>query len=163
MKTKLQDITELTLLSNPIDLLDTVRNGRAITVPTKQLNIFYVQADAIEKAIKDLKTNCRPVIIGRRKEGTPSGDSLQHREFTYETPQGIVRLTIQERQAWNPNPEKLEALLKRKNLWELAQTTNIDMEKVQGLCQAGMITPEEMASVSETVQPNYALIAKFKP
>lgn len=167
MKTKTQvipeEITELTLLSDPAHLLDTVESGNAERLPTKQLNVFYVQADVIEKAIKALKEKCRPVIVGRRSQGVPTGENLQHREFTYQTPQGRIKLTIQQRITWKPNPEKLEALLKQKNLWEAAQTTTLDMDKVQGLCQAQLITPDEMTSISDTPEPTYALIAKFDP
>lgn len=156
-----QPDTPLTLLSNPANLLYSVRAGNAIRIPTRSLNIFYAHADAIEKLIRDLKNKCRGVIIGRRNEGVAVGNRLQHREFRYQTPQGEIQLTIQERLAWKPDPEKLEALLRQKNLWEVAQTTSLDMSKVEGLCQAQMITPEEMAAVSPEPEPTYALIAKF--
>lgn len=157
------DTIELTLLSDPPSLLNTVAAGNAIRIPTMALNIFYVYADAIEKLIRELKDKCRGVIIGRRNEGMAVGDKLQHREFTYQTPRGDVKLTVQERIAWKPNPEKLEALLRQKNLWELAQTTRLDIAKVEALCAAEMITPEEMAAISDEPKPTYALIAKFEP
>lgn len=151
----------LILMSNPANLLDIVRRGSACIIPTKPLNVFYVMADSIEKAIKDLKEKCRPVIIGRRNEGEPAGDKGQHRQFCYTTPQGEVTLTVQERITQRPDPEKLETLLKEKSLWEIAQTTSLDLEKVEGLRLAGMLTAEELASVS-TPHTGYALIAHLE-
>lgn len=153
--------TELTLSSDPANLLENVRAGNASLVQTRQLNIFYVKADSIEKAIKDLKDKCKAVIVGRRSEGTPTGEKLQHREFSYQTPQGDIKLTVQERMSWKPDPEKLETLLRKKNLWESAQTTTLDMNKVGGLIRAQLITPDELAGISGKPEPNYSLIAKF--
>lgn len=155
------DNTELTLSSDPATLLDQVRAGNASLVQTKQLNIFYVYADSIDKAIKDLKEKCKAIIIGRRSEGTATGDKLQHREFSYQTPQANIKLIIQERTSWTADPEKLEALLRKKNLWESAQTTTLDMNKVQGLIRAQLITPDELDAISGKPQPTYSLIAKF--
>lgn len=172
MKTKLDptpakiapssDNANLTLLSEPANLLDIVRRGSTGILPTKQLNIFYCMADSIERAVKVLKDRCRPVIIGRRNEGEPTGSKLQHRTFTYKTPQGDITLTVQERLMPKPNPEKLEALLRAKKLLEIAQTTSIDMNKVDGLVQAGLITAEEMSGVCDEAKPVYALIAQFE-
>lgn len=160
-KVDLTDNTELTLSSDPANLLDNVRNGKASLIQTKSLNIFYVHADSIEKAIRELKEKCRIVIVGRRGEGTATGDRLQHREFNYQTPQGDIKLTVQERMNWKPDFEKLEALLKKKDLWETAQTTTLDMNKVQGLIQAELITPDEMDAISAKPEPSYSLIARF--
>lgn len=154
------DNADLALACEPPGLLDTVRKGNATAVPTRQLNLFYVAADTLEKAIKSLKEKCRGTIIGRRQQGVAVGDKLQHREFRYETPQGEVVLQIQERITPRPDPHKLEALLKQKDLWQIALTTTVDPDKVDGLCQAGLITPEEMASISAPPQPVYVLIAR---
>jgi hypothetical protein len=153
---------ELMLFSNPADILSIIRSGQSATVPTKPLNLFYVKADLIEKAVKFLKEKSRPTIIDRREEGIRTGDHGQHREFQYQTPDGIAKLTVQKRSGWRPDPEKLEALLKKKNLWQTAQATGIDMAKVEGLCQAGLITAQEMESVAADQQPVYVLIPKFE-
>lgn len=168
MKTKTEpktesasDTADLMLLSSPTNLLDLVRQNKAALLPTKQLTIFYVMCDVIEKGIRKLKDTCKTVIVGRRDEGTPAGEKLQHREFHYTTLRGAVSLTVQERITQTPDPEKLEALLKTKCLWELAMTTVLDLDKVDGMRQAGMITPEEFAAVSSEPKPVYALIARL--
>jgi len=150
------------LFSNPAELLTLIRSGQAATVPTKPLNVFYVKADLIEKAVKFLKEKSRPTIIDRREEGIRTGDHGQHREFTYQMPDGNAKLTIQKRSGWKPDMEKLELLLKKKNLWQTAQATGIDMAKVEGLCQAGLITPQEMESVAAGAEPVWVIIPKFE-
>lgn len=155
------DTPELAVSSTPPDLLDIVRTGNAATLPTKQLNCFYVLADSVEKAIKALKEKCRPVIIARRDEGESVGADNQHREFVYHTMNGDIRLTVQERILQKPDPDKLEALLKSKNLWQSALTTTLDMDKVDGLSKAGLITAEELVKISDAPKPIYALIAKL--
>lgn len=155
------DNANLTLLSDPANLLDIVRRGSTGILPTKQLNIFYAMADSIERAVKGLKDRCRPVIVSRRNEGEPSGSKLQHRTFSYTTPQGDITITVQERLTPKPDTEKLEALLKSKELLEIAQTTAIDMNKVDGLVQAGLITADEMAGVCDKPEPVYALVAQL--
>lgn len=154
---------ELVLFSNPASLLNTVREGNAGNVPTRQLCVFYAMADSVEKLVKGLKEKSKPVIVERRNQGTPTGDKLQHREFRYATPQGEALLQIQERIVQKPDMAKLEALLKAKNLYQLALTTAIDMSKIDGLSEVGLITPEELASVSGEPKPVYALIAQIKP
>lgn len=162
LKNESTENAELMLFSNPPNLLISVREGHAASVPTKQLNVFYAMADSIERALKILKDKCRPVIIDRRNEGIVTGEKLQHRQFHYVTPQGNITLTIQERIAQKPDPAKLESLLKAKDLWQIALSTALDMVKVEGLLQAGLLTPEEMAGVSGAPEPVYALIARIE-
>lgn len=156
------DVPELALSCAPSGVLTLVRSGHAAALPTKALNVFYVLADSIEKGIRTLKEICKPVIIARRDEGKPNGAKNQHREFAYQIPGGEATLTVQERMPEEPNPEKLEALLKSKDLWDVSQTTFLDMEKVNGLRQAGLITEEEFTTVCNPSKPTYALIAKFQ-
>jgi hypothetical protein len=182
---------DLILSSSPEQVLQLVREGKAELVPTKQLNIFYVRADAAEKFCKDLKEKSRQIVIERREEGEKSGDKQQHRYFEYGTPQGRVELTVQERRSWTPNPEKLEELLKKKKLWEkvinvtvkgdspafitavkvgrkgfekigATVTEEIDVEKVDGLVKAKMISLDELESILDKPDPTYALIGKLK-
>jgi hypothetical protein len=108
---------ELSLVSNPANVMRLVLDGQAALVPTQQLNVFYTQADAIEKHVGKLKEKSRATIIARRDEGALEGAEGQHRVFTYDTPQGHVELKVQTRQKWNPDPDKLEKLLRRKKLW----------------------------------------------
>jgi hypothetical protein len=152
----------LALLASPANLLDIIRADHAEMISTRPLNIFYVKADLISKAIEELKKKSRGVIIGRRDEGETAGDQGQHREFRYSTPEGEVTLTIQRRQAWTPDVKRLELLLKTKGLWQSVQTTHLDMDKVQGLAQAGIISEEDMQSISTSREPVFALIARME-
>jgi hypothetical protein len=183
---------DLALDARPASVLTLVRTGQAVQVPTKQLAIFYVQADVIEKAIKKLKDLSRDSLVARRDEGGATGDKHQHREFRYVTAQGMCQLTVQQRQSWRPNPEKLEALLREKKLWDqvvnlrvVAEGTwfqkflrqhraeiaksgvqileEMDMEKVDGLCQAKLITSDKLESILDKPEPTWALIPKLKP
>lgn len=164
MKARMKDNPqplELTLSCVPSNILSLIHTGSTGLLPTKALNIFYALADALEKKLKTLKEKCRPAIIARRDEGVSTGAQNQHREFVYQTPHGEVHLTVQERMVAKPDPEKLETLLKAKDLWQFASTTAVDMEKVDGLCMTGLITTEELASVSDPPRATYALIAKI--
>lgn len=152
---------DLMVTSTPANLIDIVRSGNAATLRTKDINVFYTLADYWEKNLKALKDGCRPVIISRRDQGEVSGSQSQHRRFAYELPNGDVVLTVQERIIQRPDPEKLEALLRTKNLWEQALTTTVDPIKVDGMRVAGLITQDEYDSVSESPKAGYALIARF--
>lgn len=152
---------DLTIVSTPPILLDFVRNGNAGTLATRDVNVLYTLADFFEKTLKALKDKCRPVIISRRDEGEVTGSQAQHRQFKYDLPTGNVQLIVQERLIQKPDPEKLEELLRTKNLWEQALTTTLDPIKVDGMRVAGLITDEEYASVSDSPRPTYALIARF--
>lgn len=166
MKQKLKIVNEaeypdLIVSTKPTNLLKIVRTGNAATLETQDINIFYVLADFFEKRFKALKEQCRTVIIARREEGKPTGEQQQHREFFYQLPTGSAHLTIQERIILKPNPQKLEALLRSKNLYESALTSTIDPDKVNAMYNAGLITPEEFTSISDAPKPSYALIARF--
>jgi hypothetical protein len=151
----------LALLASPANLLDLIRADQASLIPTRPLNIFYVKADIISKSIDELKKKARATIIGRRDEGQATGSYAQHREFKYTTPEGEISLTVQRRQSWTPDMQKLELMLKTKGLWNSVQTTRLDLEKVSGLAQAGIITQEEMDAVSTSHEPLYALVARL--
>jgi hypothetical protein len=151
--------TKLSFYCEPPQLMSQVRDGPTALIATRVLNIFYTYCDLIEKAVRALKAKCRDEIIARRDEGTPTGDRGQHREFTYDIPEGKITLTVQESRTPKFDDEKLEALLKRKNLWNSAITTIVDPEKVRGLILAKLITAEELAGVC-SIDPSYSLIAK---
>lgn len=183
--------TEVTLSSRPASLIELVDRGQTNLIPTDRLVPFYVQADAVAKRIEDLKKKAKAGIILRREEGEVSGDQNQHRKFEFNTPLGRCELTVQEKRSWRPNPEKLESLLKAKNLWDsavdlvvstsgdefqkflwkhrkelrgmgLVFTEQVNMEKVDGLCKAKLITEAELESILEKPEPAYALIAKLR-
>ena len=153
---------ELVLKCSPVEVLNLIRTDHGAILSTKLLAVFYVLADAIGKTIDGLKLKCRPLIIERRNEGTPSGEKQQHREFMYQIPAGEVRLTVQERMIQQIDEEKLADLLAKKNLWQAA--SSIDMEKVNGLHESGLITAEDFANIT-TGPPlaKYALIARVTP
>jgi hypothetical protein len=182
---------ELVLESKPQEVLKMVREGKTDLIPTRTLNIFYVQADVIAKQAEDLKKRTRDTVISRRNEGAPAGEKGQHREFAYNTPHGRIELTVQERRSWKPNPEKLVALLHEKKLWDQAINLKVltsgdgfqkflrkyrkeinalgivieeelDDEKVDGLCKAKLITPEELDAILDKPDPTYALVGKLK-
>jgi hypothetical protein len=182
---------ELVLSSNPAEVMEQVRDGNAELVPTRQLNIFYVLVDVIEKRVKYLKEKARQTIIDRRNEGEPAGDKNQHREFAYNTPQGRVELTIQERNSWRMDVEKMTDFLHQKHLWDTAATITIkgegpefrafvdkyrhkiefcgasiteelDLDKVDGLCKAKLISLDEFEYLLDKKDPTYALIPKLK-
>lgn len=155
------DTPELALTCSPLEVLNLVRTDHGGILATKLLAVFYAFADSIGKTIEDLKAKCRPLIIARRNEGTPTGAEKQHREFVYQIPAGEVRLIVQERMMQDIDREKLEALLKARDLWNSA--TSLDMEKVNSLYDAGILTAEEFSSVSHTPRATYALIAKINP
>ena len=166
MKTQLHsdpiETAELVLFSTPPNLLDTVRGGRAETLATRPLNIFYAKADSIGKAIKKLKGKCRPLIIERRNEGTAFGENGQHRQFRYTSEDGDITVTVQERMEPKIDITKLEALLKERGLWETATTTSIDLDKVDGLLRAGIINAADLYAISGKPEATYALIAKIE-
>lgn len=152
---------ELHLTCSPIEVANLIRTDHGDILSTKLLVVFYALADAIGKTIEGLKDRCRPLIIARRNEGISSGPENQHREFLYQIPAGGVRLIVQERM-WQPiDQEKLEALLKAKDL--LLAASSLDMDKVRNLRDAGTITAEEFAGVSGSPKVNYALIARVTP
>ena len=155
------DTPELALTCSPIEVLNLVRADHGGILATKLLAVFYCFADSIGKTIEDLKAKCRPLIIARRNEGTPTGAEQQHREFVYQIPAGEVRLIVQERMVQQIDHEKLESLLKARDLWNAA--TSLDMEKVNSLYEAGILTAEEFSSVSRAPRATYALIAKINP
>lgn len=153
---------ELHLTCSPIEVASLIRTDHGDILSTKLLAIFYALADTIGKTIDGLKDKCRPLIVARRNEGSPSGEQKQHREFLYQIPAGQVRLIVQERMIQQIDREKLADLLTRKNLWQVA--SSIDLEKVNGLRESGLIAAEEFATViTGQPQPKYALIARVTP
>lgn len=156
------DTPELVFTCSPIEVATLIRTDHGAILSTRLLVIFFALADAIAKTIDGLKEKCRPLIIARRDEGTPTGDENQHREFLYQIPAAEVRVTVQKRMTQQVDREKLADLLTRKDLWQAA--SSIDMEKVNGLRDSGLIAPEEFASVAAgPPEPKYALIARVTP
>jgi len=186
--------TGVALVSTPKQLIELVDAGQIANIPTNRLAPLYIVLDALNKRIvkllekikdKDLKNSG---LIQRRTEGQAAGDRGQHRVFSYP---GLGELTIQEKRSWQPDPQKLQALLKEKKLWDTATnvivTTSgdafqkflrkhrteleqmgleleyvVDMEKVDGLCKAKLITEEELESILNKPDPTYALLPRLE-
>jgi hypothetical protein len=182
--------TEVILTSKPSALVSLIEAGQLDVISTERLVPFYVQADAVKKRIEKLLAKVKLAIVDRRDEGVPTGDKQQHRLFAYDSPLGHCEIQVQEKRSWTPNLEKLTVLLKRKKLWDAATDLRIttsgdafqkflrknsrslrDMgveiveelnhEKVDGLCQAKLITTDELEAILDKPEPTHAVVPKL--
>jgi hypothetical protein len=183
--------TEVILASTPRSLIEDVDSGHAGLIPLPRLIPFYVQADRVKKRLEELMKKAKEGILPRRDEGRVSGDRGQHRVFEFDTLMGRCELTVQEKRSWKPNEEKLVELLHRKKLWDAATNLRVttsgdafqkflrahrkelkdmgveiveelDFSKVDGLCQAKLITTEELEAILDKPEPTYALIPRLR-
>jgi hypothetical protein len=186
--------TDVELVSTPKTLVALIEAGQIAQIPTNRLAPLYIVLDAMKKRIEKLlekikdKNEQTAGLQSRRGEGIVCGEKNQHRRFEYP---GIGTLEIQEKKNWQPDPDKLVALLKKKKLWATACnvtvntsgdaflkhvkahrkefealgvtfTEELDMEKVNGLCMAKLITEEELEEILDKPDPTYSLVPKLE-
>ena len=183
-----QETLSVDLAAGPPTTIELIDSGQASLVPIEQLVPFYVKGDAITKRIKVLLDNARKSLIERRDQAQEkAGDKQQHRVFTFNGDQltiqakgGIVfdmeklEALLKEKKLYDQatnlsittSGDKFQKFLRRPVVKKELQAMHItieaviDMEKVDGLAKAKLLTVEEIASVTTPKETTYALIPK---
>jgi hypothetical protein len=169
-------------------LIRLIEDPKAILkVDTPKLAQFFVLADKVVKRIVELNGLVRAELLEhRREQGDICGDQNQHRRFIVP---GVGTLTIETRLGFALIPDKAEALLRSKGLYDNSvdvsvvgdtrafyriirgmrkelKAAGIDLQeslsydKLDALCKLGLITPAELTSVLQEKAPQYAVKAK---